>query len=287
VLPGGSEARRFVYGGVSFDVAGDYPHTGVDTFSAGSVSGTPSVAAVACSVARGQVTRPPVDPHGHCLPQSSWSGDRGRIRDQELTALVRRIGRLGGVPNFVATVELDSSKQTQPGAVERALSHELLEYRGGLMLHAAAVEVDGKVVAFTGPKAAGKTTACLLTQQPWFSRDRLAIAPTNEGWWAWPLRGGHTPTGLPRSSARALPLGAVLRVSASRSGRSSIEEDVHSTEAIFDIRQTCVPAMRSTRREERRLAAIEELLKNVPFARILTVLGHSPLPEIRKVLSRA
>lgn len=273
-----------MYGGVSFDVTGDYCGTRPDSLPLAACPLTPSIAAITCSVARSHVAPPPADPHGHRLPTCSWSGDQGVIHHHDLTARLRRLGRVGGSPSFVATVTLDTSALVRDTAVERTLSHELLEQSGGLMLHAAAIEVDGKAVVFVGPKASGKTTACLLARQPWFTCDRLAIAPMDDGWWAWPLRGGHTPSSLPRSTAFALPLGAVFRVSPSTSGRTETEM-LHRAESAFDVRETCVPAMRSGIREECRLEAIEMLLAAVPVARLYTVLGDNPLDEIREVLS--
>lgn len=74
--------------------------------------------------------------------------------------------------------------------VERLLMHAfacVLAYRGGLILHAAAVDGPQGAVAFLGPSEAGKTTAASNCPTRMLHQDRVAIGHGARGPWVAPV----------------------------------------------------------------------------------------------------
>ena len=81
----------------------------------------------------------------------------------------------------------------------------LLEQRGVVFLHASAILSPRGVVAFLGPKGAGKTTAllsCLADGAAYFTGDKLLLIWDGQQvrslpWWDWPHVGLGTLRGFP------------------------------------------------------------------------------------------
>ena len=270
VQPGGSEARRFVYGGVSFDVLGGACRDPSPAHFQGDV---PALASVVCDVHGAPVPLPDGEnPTPLRMIRSEWNGESGVVHGKGIHAHMRSLG----TNRFVASVEhCLSGLSSHP--VEETLAHSVLERCGGFVLHAAAIVLDGAAVAFVGPSGAGKSTACLLSGHPIFTRDKMAVAPMADGdWWAWPLLGGTTPDGATMAAEPALPVRAVLRVVRSTDGATKITPtSVH--EACFLVRESCFVGMpESVIDPLERVAAMCEV---VPASRLATVMGSDPTPE--------
>jgi hypothetical protein len=108
-----------------------------------------------------------------------------------------------------------ASVGTAPSAVScltTALSTAAIFAQGGLVLHAAGIELDGRAFLFIGPAGAGKTTtANAHGRGRWLARDRAAI-DTIGGKWAVAGMAGGDPIALERSVRRVVPLGGIFRI---------------------------------------------------------------------------
>ena len=221
--------------------------------------------------------------------RTQWQGARGTVQGKGVRARVRSLG----ARRFVASVDYRVSGLS-PHPIEEVLSHALLERCGGFILHAAAIPVPATltaqnntrspeqrrgVVAFVGPSGAGKTTAAALTGSPFFSLDKLAVAPMEDGqWWAWPLLGGSAPTHGVAAAEPALPLLGVLRVTHSADGQTRIT-DAPPHERMFLVRESVFGGCPEDP-EADRLEHVGALCDVVPVGRIATVLGADPLAAI-------
>jgi len=279
VQPGGREGRRFVYGGVEFDVLGGGRAASLpsDFHFLGDV---PSFASVTCDV-RGTPTivdRSQVKSADKQIV-ARWSSDGAIIEGRGVRARVRCVGDR----RFVAAVERRLAHLSSH-PVEEALAHALVEHCGGVVLHAAAVSLGAEgAVLFIGPSGAGKTTACTLTGRPVFAQDKVALVPQDDGrWWAWPLLGGSMPEQASLAGEPALPVAAICRVRRSAPETRVTELSVHR--AVFLVRESCF-ANTSAGDDGDRLAAITGLCTSVPVAEVDTVLGSNPLPTLREWLS--
>jgi hypothetical protein len=172
----------------------------------------------------------------------------------------------------------------------------LLHLRGGLVLHAASVVLDGGALAFIGPSGAGKSTACQHVSggEP-FAVDRLVLLPwpveNTSQWLAHPLPGGTPRPGELGSAARWLPLRAVLRVHKSTHG--SRLEPCSAALAVLLARESTFQLGRAPAAERSLLGTLDRLVRDVGLARLHVQLGsdltpllrarHTPLaePEIR------
>jgi len=276
VRRGASQSRRFVYGGVSFDVPAQDRASSSDCHFP---EGAPSFASVVCDV-RGTPTtvdRSQVDPITKQVI-ATWSDDAAVVEGRGVRARMRRVGER----RFVAAVERQTDLSRYP--VEEALSYALVEHCGGVVLHAAAISLDAQgTVLFIGPSGAGKTTACSLTGRPFFAQDKLALVPRDDGeWWAWPLTGGSMPEQAVIASEPALPVAAICRVRRAHPETRVTELSAHR--AVFVVRESCF-ASTSSGEDAERLGAIAELCATVPVLELDTVLGSNPLPVLREWLS--
>lgn len=162
-------------------------------------------------------------------------------------------------------------------ALLRLVGLAVIENVGGLLLHAAAVELDGEVVAFCGPSGAGKSTAVQLCQNAaCFSYDQLVVFPYQGRYWAWATPWG-TATGLGRGSAYACPLRALLRVT--RGGPRPRVRWADSASSLFVVRDATNVSDYDLSQEQLRLSTCLDLCANVPVGHLNTVLGQ-PLDSV-------
>lgn len=275
-----SEPARFVYGGVEFDVLGGDSRPPQPHFPAGSER----FASVVCSLT--DAPRPAVRGRvegEHRRLSVRWNRDSGWVRGRGIKARVRSLG----ANRFAASATWGPHALSEDPLVD-ALAPLLVERCGGLVLHAATSEIDGEAVAFVGPSGAGKSTAVALANRPVFSRDKLIVVrpPGRDGWWCWPLAQGSGPDGVPASTHSALPLAAVVRVSASSDGTVRCDR-VGAADAIFLLRESTVPLEETADAEHGRLEVIAALAAGVPVRRLHTVLGAPILPELQRSLADA
>jgi hypothetical protein len=183
-----------------------------------------------------------------------------------------------GPGRYLANVRIaprrdDESEPQGPDAVVLGLSAAILEREGGLSLHAAAIELEGRAVLFVGPSGAGKSTAARLARgSRAFAFDRVNVVPDGAGGYAaWSLPGG-APLEIALSAHRRLPLGAILRV---RQGRGAPHIDrLVATRGIFALRESIWLTDSSPAAEEHRIDAATLLRGRVRVAEVHTVLDQ-------------
>ncbi|MFW6051846.1 MAG: hypothetical protein ACODAU_11765 [Myxococcota bacterium] len=160
------------------------------------------------------------------------------------------------------------------------LAAVVLAERGGALLHAAAVELDGAVCAFLGPSDAGKSTACRHTGERQFAIDRLAVWPGGGRWWAAPVPGGPEDESPLAPSAHAiLPLRCLLRVF---HGRGAVRAAVvPRARALAYLRPALQWPFGGAAGEVRALDVCEAVSQGVPVGEIHTVLGRQNAPSVR------
>jgi hypothetical protein len=278
--------QRFAFGGVAFEVeAGAGEGVGADVgfdlwpeFEKHICDPDqfPVVARVQCSV-----TADPSLPGTASLSRAFTVERRGDAPDTTVVVSRDMCAELeaDGPGRYVASVRMaplrpDDSEPQGPDAVVLGLSAAILEREGGLSLHAAAIELDGRAVLFVGPSRAGKSTAVRLSLGcRSFATDRVNIAPDGAGGYvAWSLPGGSR-VAVAESDHRRLPLAAILRVRQSR-GAPRIAK-LSAAQALFAVRESMWLTDFSPTAEEHRIDAAALLRARVQVGEIHTVLEHS------------
>lgn len=168
------------------------------------------------------------------------------------------------------------------GALLEALAASVSELDGGLIVHAAGVQLDEKAYLFIGPSGAGKTTAAgQVFGGRSFAVDRVAISMARGDTQAWALPGGTRPAGgVDCNSGCRLPVGAVLRVVKSSVLRV---ETLATHRAVAVVRESTLMTRWDPRAEEQRLSAIERLALAVPVVRLETPLGTPLAHSLRSL----
>ena len=258
------------FAGVAFELVGDglldfQPPAAYGEYLAETGS-LPVAASVCCEL----VTDPGL---GQCLSSLrsvSWSHlpDGGcRITGGYMVAELALVapGRYSGVVRV-------AKDPYGAAACLRFVAAALVEARGGLNLHAAAIDLDGQAIAFTGPSGAGKSTACdLAPAARCLAYDQLAVYPSGDGYFGWALPWGKS-SRLARTPACALPMRAVLRV-----GRGDARPQIRladAAHALFVLREAATVSESGIDAEQRRLGAALALAEQVAVGHIDTVLGH-------------
>ncbi|MET0413674.1 MAG: hypothetical protein ABW217_20360 [Polyangiaceae bacterium] len=176
------------------------------------------------------------------------------------------------------------------GALDALLSGvvaALLYRRGGAVLHAAAIEIDGGALAFIGPSGSGKSTAARLSGAPLFAVDRLALlAPSELGgrWLACALPGGTSEPGHgARSHELVLPLCAVLRVGPKSSPLALAL--LAGARSLAQLRAAMFQGSRLPEDERLLLDCASALLRAVPVAKVSFSLESQLAPLLDSWLS--
>jgi hypothetical protein len=195
----------------------------------------------------------------------SWQGGEGRLETASALAQLYRV--TDGSCSGRAALAL------RRGSLEALLSGvvaALLYPRGGAVLHAAAIELGGEVLAFIGPSGSGKSTAARLSGAPLFAVDRLALLPPGapEGrWLACALPGGTSEPGDgARSRELVLPLRAVLRVGAKSSPLALAL--LAGARSLAQLRAAMFGGSRQPEGERLLLDCASALLRAVPVAKV-------------------
>ena len=213
-----------------------------------------------------------------------WNEPCGRVHAPHGEACVRREG---GV--FTADVRV----AREPRAARLllvGLTSLLLHLRGGLLLHAASISLDGGAIAFIGPSGAGKSTASRhVSAGKHFSVDRLALLPGARGgsapWLAHPLPGGSARDDAQGVAPGWLPLRALLRVHPSPLG-SRIEACPPAL-AVLLARESAFQLGRGAGAESALLGTLEQLARDVGVDRLHVRLGTDLTSLLRARGSRA
>jgi hypothetical protein len=187
----------------------------------------------------------------------------------------------------------EATLSVSPRAAESlltVLAAALLHRAGGVILHAASVELSCGVVAFVGPSGAGKSTACEhVVGARQFSVDRLAVAPVKRPgqartrWVAHPLPGG-TPSerGLPASISLGQPLCAILAVH--KAPRGWALRNASETQAVARLRASAFHANPGPGAELELLDHLNRLAREVRVADLELSLGTSLEPILSRWL---
>jgi energy-coupling factor transporter ATP-binding protein EcfA2 len=147
-----------------------------------------------------------------------------------------------------------------------ASTQALALQRGGLLLHGAALVLDGQAVVVSGPSGAGKSTLAARFAGQVLHDDVIALAPDGHspsGWAAWSQDGSRAPSGeLPGQ----VPLQRLLLFSSDRS--HTFCTPMLTAEALGELAaQTYFAGGMAT---ARLMAQLAELAASVPLGR----LGH-------------
>ncbi|HKU42107.1 MAG TPA: hypothetical protein VJR89_28305 [Polyangiales bacterium] len=261
----GALQHRFAFAGVSFRVRASRWELGAEYAAlATDVAAQPTIADVTCEidVVRGLPAGP------RRVFSIEHDAAATQIASAELAATLSQ-SRPG---HYGATARM---AQNGADALVLGVAAAVHERHGGLNLHAAAIELDGRAVLFVGPSGAGKSTAAQLARGARvFAFDRVCVSRHAGAFTAFALPGG-SPIDVPRSSQRALPVGAVFRIRQA-SGRPRIQP-LTAAGALFALRESTEVTDPSAGAEERRIEAAARLSAAVPVAELHTVLGYSHL----------
>jgi hypothetical protein len=190
-----------------------------------------------------------------------------------------------GSTRYAAAVRLGSGPDGYAGLL-RAVAAAVLHRHGGLVLHAAALELDGRAVLFVGPSGVGKSTAVALSDAGrCFAQDQVALVPSESGWFAWGLPGG-TPARALLAPEAVYPLAAVLRVHQAGSGEPQLQR-LAGAEALSAVRESIDWADESLAGERMYLRAATQLSSTIPIGAIGTVMRRSISASIRAFLAGA
>ncbi len=275
---GDEERNCFGYGGVTMECffAPGFGDRSVPWMVARALQGAESavsIAHVSASLIRDDTYRPPAALSPYAVSWR-WADDSAQLVTHWGRAAVRRTQ-----PSTYAVAATVGPGSEALGHVLSSLATLAVNQEGGLLLHAAAVELAGAAVLFSGPSGAGKTTASNLVRDArMFAYDRVAIIPHSTGWHCVSVPFGHAlDVELPESNATSLPLGALFRVFQG-TGRPRIRP-MGGAEALLWLRESVRRGSVDAADEERTLGTIELLWRTGRVAAITTVLGE-PLDDL-------
>lgn len=204
----------------------------------------------------------------------------GKLQTKGVYARLSQIGRT----RWAASARVAPGPHAM-GRLLDGLSAAVIEQGGGVLLHAAGVELAGRAYLFIGPSGSGKTTAAgQVFGGRQFTVDRAAVLDTGRGPWAVGLPGGSAPAdGLARSERTSLPLGAVLCVV---KAHALAVRPMAPPEALMALRACVFSADRDPAAEDRRLEALLRLCVESPIVRLENAWG-APLAQTLRQLGRA
>jgi hypothetical protein len=278
------EARRapehdptcFVLGGVAFEIC---PAPGLDwsvgeehRLFVGPYSISPVAGEVRCVVS----PAPELERDCDRAIRWEWDGELAHVETGRVRAELRRLS----AGHYAATAMVVPNEAGCSSLVT-ALSAAIASREGGLVLHAAGVEIDGRAVLFLGPSGAGKTTAANHSLGArWIARDRAAIYPTPLGWYAAGMPGGD-PIELVRAPGRVFPLAGLYRI---RKANAAELTPLAGAPAVRHLRESLQSASGNVRDEHELLDRAHRVTKEVRIGELRTALGidHTALLRTRR-----
>lgn len=270
---------RFAFGGVAFALAeqerGRLPKTEFLARSLATPSGAPVAAWVDLQFTVFKASRDALD-------TIQWSS-RGHWTELRAGQAVGQLNRVAP-KQYEARFTVPARDADSVNSAVAAASSAVLLRQHGLLMHAAAVELDGQAVLFVGPSGAGKTTAsCQMRGCAWLSVDRVALVPSQGRWWVWRLPWGnrHALTLAP-SAAVFLPLAGILRVR--QASRVSIESDSRLA-ATMVLRESLRTGSQSVTDEATLLQLADQLSAQYPVGKIDVSLGTDLVQNVRTWLT--
>jgi hypothetical protein len=158
----------------------------------------------------------------------------------------------------------------------------MLSFHGGMMLHAAGIDDDGRGMVFAGASGAGKSTMAALWQGYAGARvlndDRIILRREDSVWWAYPVPG----VGEPRSSSQErVAVEATFLIS---HGKQNVAERIGLSQgASALLAHTSLPAYDAAG-IGMALELLDELLKEVPVCELGFVPDDSVVSFVRDVV---
>ena len=139
-----------------------------------------------------------------------------------------------------------------------------LLYFGGMMLHASAVELNGRAYLFSGPSGVGKSTHTALWQREFpsavvFNDDKPALRNIDGRWFAYgtPWSGkNHV------NSNMRVPLAGICFL---RRGTQNSIRKLSGIQAVSRLVQQTMHVLCKVERLDFMLRAVESLAKNIPI----------------------
>lgn len=209
-------------------------------------------------------------------------GGFDRERGPEYPAFARTLGRDGRihVERFDAEGDIDTgdlpiaahfrigpSANSLEACVRIALSIALPRH-GALMLHASAIEHDGRALVFTGVSGAGKSTISSMLDRPPAKKigdELLVLSRSRDRWHVFvpPYLGPFDRTGIAHGTSAPLD-GIHLLVQAPRHARAAITP----TEALRELLRHVLVYVAEPRTAEHVLALVADLTRQVPCYRL-------------------
>jgi hypothetical protein len=241
-----------------------------------------AIADVACGVHVDAARAPDALPFTDIFFTSDATSGKTRVQAASFEAELSHLG----ARRYAAAAQVAPGSDALIGML-RGVCAAIVHREGGLLLHAAGLELDGKAVLLVGPSGAGKSTALRLTSAGrCFAYDHVAVVRAGGSWFAWGLPGGTAP-GAHEAHATVYPLAAVLRVRKVTGRRAAPGvQSLAGAQALFGLRESVECADRSAGAEDVYLHAVTELSSQVPSGAIETVLGCDNTAAIRGFLQR-
>lgn len=270
--------NRFAFGGVAFALTqqeqGRLPQT---EFLAGSIAkplGAPVAAWVDLQFSERKGTHEKLD-----TIQWNWQGHASRLQAGEAAGELNKVAANRYAAHFVVPARDAESVN----AAVAAASSAILLRQGGLLIHAAAVELDGQALLFVGPSGVGKTTASSQMRScAWLAVDRVALVAAQDRWWVWRLPWGNRQgLTLERSAAIFLPLAGILRV---RQASTVFIESCSRLAATMLLRESLRTGSLSVADEEKLLQVADQLSQRHPVGIIDVALGSDLVASVRSWL---
>lgn len=212
----------------------------------------------------------------------NWLEGETQLRASQVSGYVRRLKK----GRYEAHVTAPEKDEAGINAGIASIASAIVEREGGLLMHAAAVEMDAAAVLFIGPSGAGKTTACShMRGARWLAIDRVAVAEIDLRWWVWRLpwgnKAGLTLDPSPLSHA---PLAGILRV---RQAERLHIQTCQRFQALMLIRESARSGAATVHREENLLIHGERLSRAHPIGILDFPLGTDLTQAVREWLYEA
>lgn len=149
----------------------------------------------------------------------------------------------------------------------------LLDFQG-IVLHASAIELDGKAYLFSAPSGTGKSTHTKLWQSVFgeqaiiFNDDKPALRNMNGTWYAY----GTPWSGKGENSNRKVPLVGICFLKQSQENRI---RRLNNAEAVQKIIWQTMKRFKKTEKLDQMLSRVDELVRQIPVFE----LENRPEPE--------
>ncbi len=300
-LSGSTTRDRFAMGAVAFEILSDTAlrlEPEAERYRL-HPDAHPVVADVICSVAVDPSSFAGASPSGeirverfqHADPNGRWEL---RLHAPRAECSLNRVA-----PQRYACSARIAGEPSALTSLLNMVSEAIVGAEGGVVMHAAGVELDGRAVLYVGPSCAGKSTAATLTLgAAMFAYDHVAVVAPANGTaeaLAYGLPGG-TPARMTQSAHAVLPLAGIFRIfqahklsdgAASSAALEPSGEVMSGAKALFLLRESVECADVSIPGEQARLHAAAAISSSsrVRVGALHTVLGGSLTPLVRALLA--